>query len=113
MVSFLHLKRPLRHDLTEERATNVMLLLSPGVYRALAVERGWTHAEWVVWISRTLVEQLFESPRRDLEAPGSSSSPVRSDPQATPGSTLVVVPCAQRPPGAPGPPLVAVRASGQ
>ncbi len=33
MVSFLHLKRPLRHDLTEERATDVMLLLlSPGVY---------------------------------------------------------------------------------
>ncbi len=73
IVSFLHLKRPLRDDLTEERATDVMLLLlSPGVYRALAVERAWTHAEWVAWTSRALVEQLFESPRRDLEAQGSS-----------------------------------------
>ena len=66
MVAFLRSKRPLREGLTDERATDVMLFLaSPGAYRALVDDRGWTHAEWVAWTSRVLAEQLFAAtPRR-------------------------------------------------
>jgi len=61
MVDFLVRKCPLTEDLTEERATDVLLFLaSPGAYRALVIERGWTHAEWIAWTSRALVQQLFE-----------------------------------------------------
>lgn len=60
MVSFLQTKRALRAGLTEDRATDVMLFLaSAGAYRALVTDRDWTHAEWTVWTSVALVEQLF------------------------------------------------------
>lgn len=60
MVSFLRHKRPLREGMSEERATDIMLVLaSPGFYRALADERGWAHAEWVAWVSAVLVDRLF------------------------------------------------------
>ena len=53
---------PLREGLTDERATDAMLFLaSPGAYRTLVDDRGWTHAEWVAWTSRVLAEQLFDA----------------------------------------------------
>ncbi len=62
MVAFLRTKRPLREGVTDERAIDAMLFLaSPGAYRALADERGWTHTEWVGWTSRVLTEQLFDA----------------------------------------------------
>lgn len=66
MVRLLSGKCPLRANLTEARATDVMLFLAgPGAYRALVLERGWTHAEWVAWTGDALAQQLFEggSPR--------------------------------------------------
>jgi AcrR family transcriptional regulator len=61
MVAFLSHKCPLRENLTETRATDLMLFLaSPGAYRALVLERGWTHAEWIAWTSGALAQQLFE-----------------------------------------------------
>ena len=61
LVGFLGRKCPLRDDLTEERATDVLLFLaSPGAYRSLVIERDWTHAEWVAWTSRALVQELFD-----------------------------------------------------
>jgi len=60
MVKFLYAKQPLRAGLTEAQATDVMLFLaSPGAYRALVTERGWTHTQWVAWTSAVLAEQLF------------------------------------------------------
>jgi AcrR family transcriptional regulator len=65
MVDFLVRKCPLREDVTEERATDVLLFLaSPGAYRALVFERDWTHAEWVSWTTNALAQQLFEVPGR-------------------------------------------------
>lgn len=59
MIGFLARKCPLRDDLTEERAADVLLFLaSPGAYRALVIERDWTHAEWVAWKSRALVQDV-------------------------------------------------------
>jgi AcrR family transcriptional regulator len=73
MVDFLVRKCPLPEDLTEERATDLLLFLaSPGAYRALVIERGWTHAEWIAWTSGALVQQLFEPggrPSSRLAAP--------------------------------------------
>ncbi len=61
MVAFLRLKRPLREKVTSARATDLMLFLAgPGAYRALVLERGWTHAEWVAWTSGALAQLLFE-----------------------------------------------------
>ena len=61
IVGLLSPKCPLRENITEALATDVLLFLaSPGAYRALVIERGWTHAEWVAWTSRALAEQLFE-----------------------------------------------------
>jgi len=61
MVGLLSRKRPLRENLTEARATDLMLFLaSPGAYRTLVLDRGWTHAEWVAWTSGALAQQLFE-----------------------------------------------------
>ena len=66
IVAFLRTKRPLREGLTDERAIDAMLFLaSPGAYRTLVDDGGWTHAEWVAWTSRVLAEQLFDAtPRR-------------------------------------------------
>ncbi len=61
MVGLLSRKCPLRQNLTEAHATDLMLFLaSPGAYRALVFDRGWTHAEWVAWTSSALAQQLFE-----------------------------------------------------
>jgi AcrR family transcriptional regulator len=60
IVGFLSRKCPLRESIAEVRATDVLLFLaSPGAYRALVIERGWTHGEWVAWTSTALAEQLF------------------------------------------------------
>lgn len=61
MIEFLRTKAPLRASLSPERATDALLfLVSPAAYRALVVERGWTHEEWVAWTSEVLTAQLFE-----------------------------------------------------
>jgi len=60
MIDFLRAKSPLRADLSPERATDALLfLVSPAAYRALVVDRGWSHADWVAWSSETLTERLF------------------------------------------------------
>jgi AcrR family transcriptional regulator len=60
IVEFLRQKRPLRVDVSEERATDILLFLaSPGAYRVLVVERGWSHAEWVAWSSGAVAQQVF------------------------------------------------------
>ena len=70
LVGLLSRKCPLRENLTEARATDLMLFLaSPGAYRALVLERGWTHAEWVAWTSGVLAEQLFEEGGRPSGQP--------------------------------------------
>jgi AcrR family transcriptional regulator len=70
MVELLSRKCPLRENLTEARATDVLLFLaSPGAYRTLVIERGWTHAEWIAWTSGMLAEQLFDGGGRPSDQP--------------------------------------------
>ncbi len=62
MVQLLSGKCPLRGHLSEAHATDVMLfLVGPAAYRALVLDRGWTHAEWVAWTAGALAQQLFDS----------------------------------------------------
>lgn len=73
MVDFLFTKAKPRADVSPERATDALLfLVSPAAYRALVVERGWSHAEWVAWTSETLTAQVFGVPR-GRAGPGSSA----------------------------------------
>ena len=68
MVAFLRSKHPLREGLTDERATDAMLFLaSPGAYRALVDDRGWTHAEWVAWTSRVLASSCSTRRRSGID----------------------------------------------
>lgn len=61
LVALLSRKRPLRQNLTDAHATDLMLFLAgPAAYRALVLDRGWTHAEWVAWTGKALAQQLFE-----------------------------------------------------
>ncbi len=60
MIDVLCGKSGLRPSLTAERAADLMLLLvGPAAYRALVADRGWSHTEWVAWMSTILLEQLF------------------------------------------------------
>ena len=63
MMAFLRAKSPLRADLSQERATDVLLyLVGPAAYRALVVDRGWSHADWVAWTSEMIAAQVFGVP---------------------------------------------------
>jgi AcrR family transcriptional regulator len=70
IVAILSRKCPLRENVAEARATDVLLFLAgPGAYRSLVIERGWTHGEWVAWTSGALAEQLFEGNGRPSDQP--------------------------------------------
>jgi len=73
MVGLLSRKCPLRENLTDGHATDLMLFLAgPGAYRALVLDRGWTHAEWVAWTSGALAQQLFQASGRPAASPTGS-----------------------------------------
>lgn len=60
IVDVLQKKVPLRHGVSVERATQMLLLyVGIDVYRVVTDEFGWPHDEWVAWTVRTLTEQLF------------------------------------------------------
>jgi AcrR family transcriptional regulator len=63
MIDVLGTKSPLRPGLSLERATDILLfLVSPAAYRALVVERDWSHGDWVTWTSETFTAQVFDCP---------------------------------------------------
>jgi AcrR family transcriptional regulator len=73
LIDILRTKSPLRRDCSPEHATDMLLfLVSPAAYRALVVERGWSHGAWVAWTSRTFTCQAFDCPR-DPERPPSAA----------------------------------------
>jgi hypothetical protein len=40
-----------------------MTLAGPATYRQLVVDYGWSHQEYVAWLSATLTEQLLNGKR--------------------------------------------------
>jgi AcrR family transcriptional regulator len=62
MLEILCSKGRLRSGLTEQRASDLLLLLvSADTYRVLVGLRGWTHEDWVAWVVRVLRQELFET----------------------------------------------------
>ena len=73
MIAFLCMKAPLRADLSAEHAADVLLyLVSPAAYRALVVDRGWSHADWIAWTADTLTARVFDAPS-ERAGPGSQN----------------------------------------
>lgn len=64
MLEILASKSAVRAGLTQERATQLLLFyLGMDAYRALVLDLGWTHDDWIDWTVATLAEQLFAWPR--------------------------------------------------
>ena len=62
VVTVLAGKAPLKDGLTVASATDaVFALLSPDLYRLVAVERGWGPKRWSAWIKGVLADALFGS----------------------------------------------------
>ena len=60
ILDVLTAKRPLRTSLDRSAALDVFFaLLSPELYQALVIGRGWPDDRWRVWIAQTLEETLF------------------------------------------------------
>ena len=60
ILEILVAKSPLRHGLTPERATHLLLFyLGSDAYRPLVRDFGWTHEEWVDWTIATIADQVF------------------------------------------------------
>jgi len=60
IVEILTAKSALRVGLSEERATQLLLLyLGMDVYRVLVLDFGWQHQDWIDWTVATVGEQLF------------------------------------------------------
>jgi AcrR family transcriptional regulator len=60
ILEMLVAKRPLRASLDRGAAVDVFFaLLSPELYQALVIGRGWPAERWREWMARTLEETLF------------------------------------------------------
>ena len=60
ILEILVAKRPLRASLKQPAALDVFFaLLSPELYQALVIGRGWPDERWREWMVRTLEETLF------------------------------------------------------
>ncbi len=54
-------KAPLRPDLTNERALDILfVLLGPDFYRSMTIECGWSPHEFNEWAASTLADQLLD-----------------------------------------------------
>jgi AcrR family transcriptional regulator len=58
-------KAPLRAGMSETRAVDLLLLLAgPASYRALVIDSGWTNDEFIAWLTRAVLFDLFARTRR-------------------------------------------------
>jgi AcrR family transcriptional regulator len=66
MVEALREKSALRHGLSPERATQLLLLyVGMDVYRVLVHDFGWSHDDWIDWTVATVSDQVFATGRSD------------------------------------------------
>lgn len=60
-IRALRAKGPLRDDLTEDEATDLLYTLNhPTVYHMLVIHRGWSATRYEQWLTRSLVDQLLD-----------------------------------------------------
>jgi AcrR family transcriptional regulator len=61
LVAELSTKAPLRRGLSRSQATDLLfVLLSPDLYRALVLERGWPASRWRGWLEQSILHDIFE-----------------------------------------------------
>jgi len=61
LVAELSKKAHLRRGLGQSQATDLLfVLLSPEVYRALVLERGWPASRWRAWLERSVLFDIFD-----------------------------------------------------
>jgi AcrR family transcriptional regulator len=66
MLEVLRAKSGLREGVSQERATQLLLLyVGMDVYRVLVLDFGWSHDDWVDWTVATVSEQVFASSRSE------------------------------------------------
>ncbi len=64
LVTALKAKTPLRSGMTPTRAADLLdFLLGPESYAELVLRAGWSRRRWISWVSETLADQLFETPK--------------------------------------------------
>jgi AcrR family transcriptional regulator len=61
MVDVLSSKAPLRHGVTPERATELLLFyVGMDVHRVLVIDFGWPLEDWIAWTVTAIAEQAFD-----------------------------------------------------
>ncbi len=61
LITELSAKAPLRRGLSRSQATDLLfVLLSPDLYRALVLDRGWPAPRWRAWLEKSIVFDIFE-----------------------------------------------------
>lgn len=61
LVVELCTKAPVRSGLSRSQATDLLfVLLSPDLYRALVLERGWPASRWRAWLERLILRDIFD-----------------------------------------------------
>lgn len=61
LITELSAKAPLRRGLSLSQATDLLfVLLSPDLYRALVLDRGWPAPRWRDWLEKSIAFDIFE-----------------------------------------------------
>ena len=60
MLDILRSKSDLRHGVSAQRATELLLFyIGMDTYRVLVLDFGWSHDDWIEWTVATVAEQVF------------------------------------------------------
>jgi hypothetical protein len=76
LVATLAAKTSLRTAMTLRRASDLLFVLTgPEVYRSFVQDAGWSHDQWIEWMSALLVRELFDTEDREGRARRHGPSP--------------------------------------
>lgn len=66
LAAALAAKTPLQTAMTLPRASDLLFVLTgPEVYRSFVQDAGWSHDQWIEWMSALLVRELFDTKDRE------------------------------------------------
>jgi AcrR family transcriptional regulator len=65
LAAALAAKTPLQTAMTLPRASDLLFVLTgPEVYRSFVQDAGWSHDQWIEWMSALLIRELFDTQDR-------------------------------------------------
>jgi hypothetical protein len=66
LAAALAAKTPFQTAMTLPRASDLLFVLTgPEVYRSFVQDAGWSHGQWIEWMSALLVRELFDTQDRE------------------------------------------------